>query len=103
MRGQKSRNPYHAKGFWLSDDIEILFDIFSSEENQLLHFPLRNKTNVFLRESFFFNPTFFVLFFSKMCYNNGQISLCRKPFGTDLKGVYFHESGFDTNAGSIFP
>ncbi|WP_418440789.1 hypothetical protein [Anaerotignum lactatifermentans] len=27
MRGQKSRNPYHAKGFWLSDDIEILFDI----------------------------------------------------------------------------
>lgn len=49
------------------------------------------------------NPTFFVLFFSKMCYNNGQISLCRKPFGTDLKGVYFHESGFDTNAGSIFP
>lgn len=32
--------------------------------------------------------------------------LCAKNqsfFGADLKGVYFHESGFDTNAGSIFP
>ncbi len=51
---KESRNPYHDKGFRLSYDIEILFDIFSSEENQLLHFPLRNKTNVFLRGSFFF-------------------------------------------------
>ena len=27
MKGQKSRNLYHDKGFWLSYDIEILFDI----------------------------------------------------------------------------
>ena len=99
MRGQKAETLIIPKDFGFLMILKFYLIYYS----QLLHFPLRNKTNVFLRESFFFNPTFFVLFFSKMCYNNGQISLCQKPFGTHLKGVYFHESGFDTNAGSIFP
>ena len=31
---KESRNPYHDKGFRLSYDIEILFDMFSSEDSR---------------------------------------------------------------------
>ena len=39
MKGQKSRNLYHDKGFWLSYDIEILFDIFFLKRASFCTFP----------------------------------------------------------------